>query len=113
MLVPPDRAAAHPSVGYLLGLRGAGVTIEELFAWMDADADSGVMFGECELSFERALSPGAAYAVEGEIIAVERKVGRRAGAFDVLTFRLTLREDAGGAEVCASTNTWVFPRKEA
>lgn len=112
-LAEPDAETAHPSLGYFVAMQGLGVSIQDIFDLMDADADSGVMFGETELEFERVLTPGATYAVEGEITGVERKSGRRAGTFDKLTFVGRVREQDSGELVVTNTNTWIFPRKEA
>ena len=104
------RGGAHPMFGYYLALRGMGISLDDLFALVGATADSGVMFGEARLELIRPLSVGAEYEVSGEIESVERKEGRRAGVFDLVTFRLDVADDAG--PVVVSTNTFVFPRAE-
>ena len=55
--------------------------------------------------------PGATYAVKGGITGIERKEGRRAGVFDIVTFRLEL-SDAGGEPAAVSTNSFIFPRRD-
>lgn len=105
----PDRA--HPSLGYVLAMRGC-VSIEEIFELLETDAQSGVLFGECALEFDHPLVPGTCYTLDGEILSVERKVGRRAGAFDRLTFAVRIRERDTGRPVCTNTNTWMIPREE-
>jgi hypothetical protein len=111
--VTPHPDVAHPSVGYFVAMQGMGVSIQDIFDLMDADADSGVMFGETELEFAGVLKPDATYEVEAEIAAIERKVGKRAGTFDKLTFVVRVSEPGTHEPVVTNTNTWVFPRKEA
>jgi acyl dehydratase len=112
-LTPPDPETAHPSLGYFVAMQGLGLSIQDIFDLMDADADSGVVFGETELEFAGVLHPGATYVVEAEIADVERKSGRRAGTFDKMTFVAKVREQSSGAHVVTNTNTWIFPRQEA
>lgn len=108
---PTSEGPAHPMFGYYVALRGMGMSLDELFAKVGASSDSGVMFGEATLELWRPLAVGGEYGVRGEIVAAERKRGRRAGVFDLVTFRLEVCDDAGPAAV--STNTFVFPRGEA
>ena len=112
-LAEPDPEIAHPSLGYFVAMQGIGVSIDDIFALMGATADSGVVFGETELEFERPVAPGVPYDVEAEIAGIERKSGKRAGVFDKLTFVVRVREQASGEPVVTNTNTWIFPRKEA
>jgi len=114
VLAEQDPDAAHPGLAYFVGLQGAGVSIQEIFDLLDATADSGVMFGEYQLELSAPLRPQVTYVVMGQITDVVRKEGKRAGVFDRVTFILELREEDGGAEpVARTTNTWIFPRKEA
>jgi acyl dehydratase len=110
VLDEPNPDLAHPSLGYVLAMRGC-VSITELFDLLGTDAEAGVMFGECELTFERPLSVGATYDLEGEILSIERKEGRRSGPFDRLRFQVRIREHVGGQLVCTNTNTWMIPRE--
>jgi acyl dehydratase len=112
-LVPQTRDVAHPSLGYFIGMQGVGMSIQEMFDMMEATADSGVMFGETELEFFAPIRLGATFAVEAEVVAVERKEGKRAGVFDKFSFTMRCRDEETGEPVCTCTNTWVFPRKEA
>jgi hypothetical protein len=109
----PDPDRAHPALAYQIAIQGAGVSIQDIFDLMDASADSGVMFGECELEYRGPLRPDATYACDGEITAVERKSGRRAGVFDKLSFQVRIRETEASEPVAVCTNTWIFPRAEA
>jgi len=111
-LAEPDPAAAHPALGYHAAMAGCGVSIGELFALLGADADSGVMFGETELEFNGVLVPGDTYELEGGIVSIERKHGRRAGTFDRMTFQISGRREGETEPLFTATNTWVFPRQE-
>ena len=104
------RGTAHPLYVYYAALGGMGVTLDELFALVDATADSGVMFGEAGIEQRRPMQQGQTYEVGGEILSIVRKSGKRAGTFDILAFRLDV-SDADGV-VGTSYNSFVFPRKE-
>jgi hypothetical protein len=108
----PDPAQAHPTLSYYAAMQGCGVNIQELFDLMDADADSGAMFGECVLEYNGVLAPGETYEIEGGIVSVERKQGRRAGTFDRMTFRISGRRQGENEPRFTVTNTFVFPRRE-
>lgn len=107
----PEPPLAHPSLAYVMAIRGC-VEISELFRLLGTDAESGVLFGECELSFEQPLTIGQRYELDGEILSVERKKGRRSGPFDRVRFQVRMREADGGRPVCTNTNTWMIPRSE-
>jgi len=104
---------AHPVLAYLACLEGSGVSIQGLFDLMEADADSGAVFGEQRLDFFAPVAIGRDYEVDGEVVSVTRKHGRRAGAFDMLTFVLRLREPGAAEPAVVNTNTFIFPRREA
>ncbi len=111
LLSPPlPEGTAHPLYVYYAALGGMGVTLDELFALVDATADSGVMFGEAGIEQRRPMQQGQTYEVGGEILSIVRKSGKRAGTFDILAFRLDV-SDADGV-VGTSYNSFVFPRKE-
>jgi hypothetical protein len=112
ILAEHDASVAHPSLAFFIAMQGTGVDIADVMALLDAPPDSGVMFGENELEFNGALRPGGTYVCDAEILAVERKTGKRAGVFDRLTFTVRLRETAGSEPVATSTSTWIFPRSE-
>jgi N-terminal half of MaoC dehydratase len=109
VLADPPGAAVHPGLAYLAAVQGSGVTFQDIFDLAEATAESGPMFGEQTLTFERPLTTDTEYTVEGEITGVVRKRGKRAGAFDMLTFELRLR-DAAGDLVATNVNTFIFPR---
>ncbi len=108
----PDPLLAHPGIAYMVGLHGGGASIQDVFDLLEADQDSGVLFGEIDLRFHRPLLPGASYAVTGQIDAVERKRGRKAGVFDRVSFTHEIREQAGQPAVDVH-HVWIFPRREA
>jgi hypothetical protein len=111
-MVEPDAEVAHPTLSYYSAMQGCGVTIQEIFDLMGADANSGAMFGECVLEYHGALTPGETYEVEGGIVAVERKQGRRAGAFDSMTFQISGRREDEAEALFTVTNSFIFPRRE-
>jgi hydroxyacyl-ACP dehydratase HTD2-like protein with hotdog domain len=94
-----------------MAMRGC-TSITQLFELLGADAEAGVMFGECGLTFERPLRVGARYDLDGEILSIERKHGRRSGAFDLVTFEVRIREHDSGELACTNLNTWIIPRAE-
>jgi len=106
----PRAEHAHPGIAYMVGLHGGGASIQDILNLLGADADSGVLFGEIELEFERPLEGGVTYEVDGEITAVERKTGRRAGTFDRVTFEHRVRTRPDGEAVATIGHTWIFPR---
>lgn len=97
---------------YYGALAGMGLSVDELFALVGATADDGPMFGEATMEVERPLEIGATYTVTGGIVGVTRKEGRKAGVFDIVAFRLELA-DADGAVAAVSTNSFIFPRRDA
>lgn len=99
----------HP-VWVLLGaLRGMGMTIDDLIELAGARNDEGVVFGETVLEAGRPLVSDETYVVHGAITELKRRESRRAGVIDLITFRLQI-DDSDGAQVAASTQTFVFPR---
>lgn len=108
----PDPDAAHPGMAYVVGLLGAGASIQDIFGLLGADANSGVLFGRIEMAFLSPLVPDREYRVDGEVLTVERKHGKRTGPFDRVTFRhhiyATGHDD--GQPVAVVTHTWIFPR---
>jgi acyl dehydratase len=108
---PTREGVAHPMYVYYAALGGMGISLDELFALVGATADDGVMFGEAAIEIARPLAVGATYEVRGEVTGAERKSGRRAGVFDIVTFALEVVDEHG--ELCGtSTNSFVFPRRD-
>jgi hypothetical protein len=111
---PDPSPHVHPLLVYYAAVQGSGVTFGDIFDLMGASADSGVVVGEQSLVFERPVRIDRLYRVAGGIDAVARKQGRRAGVFDLLTFRLTLTEEEADGPAAVSSMTFIFPRaKEA
>ena len=109
---PTSAGVAHTMEVYYGALAGMGLSVDELFSLVVASADDGPMFGEATMEVERPLEVGATYTVTGGIVDVTRKEGRKAGVFDIVTFRLELAE-ADGAVAAVSTNSFIFPRRDA
>ena len=109
---PPAREGDASAMEVYYGaLAGMGITVTELFTLVGATADDGPMFGEAGIELERPLRIGETYAISGGITGVVRKEGRKAGVFDIVTFRLELTgEDGELAGV--STNSFIFPRRD-
>lgn len=102
---------ASPMEAYYGALAGMGMSVDELFRLVGATADDGPMFGEAEIEVRRPLVIGETYRVSGAMTGVVRKEGRKAGVFDIVTFRLELV--GGDGEVAAvSTNSFIFPRRD-
>lgn len=107
----PDPDWAHPEIAYMIGLQGGGASIVDIMELLGADQDSGVMFGELEFELGRPLRPGTTYEVSGQVIAVERKQGRKAGVFDRATFVHELTEAGQDEPSARITHVWIFPRE--
>lgn len=103
----------HPVLVYVAAVEGSGSTFQDIFDLMDANADSGILFGEQQLDFAGPLEVERTYNVDGEITEVVRKSGKRAGVFDLLTFALRLREPGSAQPTAVSTTTFLFPRVES
>jgi len=100
---------AHPMFCYYAALATMGISLEEFFAVFGATSDDGVMFGEAEIDVRRALTPGATYAVSGEVTGARRKKSRKLGVFDLVEFELSLHD--GDELVGVSRNSFIFPRE--
>lgn len=109
---PTRDGVAHPMFVYYAALGGMGIDLDELFALVGATVDDGVMFGEATIDMATPMTVGATYDVRGTVTDIVRKSGRRAGVFDVVTFALEVVDESGGV-VGTSTNSFVFPRREA
>jgi len=109
---PSMDGGAHPIWAYIATQRGIGVSVAELCALADFDVRDGPMLGSVEIEYDQPLQAGVPYRVTGEVVDLERKVGRRAGTFDLLTYRLAMSAP-GDVAVASCTNTFVLPRREA
>lgn len=109
--VPASAGPASPMEIYFGAMGGFGLSLDELFALVGASSADGPMFGEAEIEQRLPLQIGATYDVRGDITGIVRKEGKRAGVFDILTFRLEL-VNAAGEVAGVSTNSFVFPRRD-
>jgi acyl dehydratase len=108
---PRGEGVANPMWVYYAALAGMGISVDDVFTMCGAAAADGPMFGETTLELLKPLQIGATYDVSGEFTEVQRKEGRRAGVFDIVEFRLELKDESG--ELAAiSTNSFVFPRRD-
>lgn len=107
----PEPAAAHPGVAYAVGLHGGGASIQDIMDLFGTSNDAGVMMAGVEFEFAGTLTPGASYEVEGEVTSVERKAGKRAGAFDLVGFEHRLFDGGDRSPVAVVQHAWVIPRQ--
>lgn len=112
VLAPEDPAPyVHPVLVYYAAVQGSGITFQDIFDLMEASEDSGIMVGEQRFEFAAPLEIDKTYEVEGAIVDVVRKTGRRAGTFDIATFELRVTEPGAPTPLAVSTTSFVFPRK--
>jgi hypothetical protein len=97
----------------MVGLHGGGASIAQIMQLLEADEDSGVLFGELGFEFEKPLVPGTTYEVSGRVVSVERKQGRKAGVFDRATFVHELTAAGDAAPSARVNHVWIFPRGAA
>jgi hypothetical protein len=102
---------ANPMYVYYAALAGMGMSVDDLFHLAGATAEDGPMFGEATIEVAKPIEIGATYTISGAITSVVRKEGRKAGIFDILEFRLEVR-DASGELAGVNTNSFVFPRRD-
>jgi MaoC dehydratase-like protein len=107
---PRSEGVANPMWVYYTALAGMGISVDDLFRLVGATADDGPMFGEATMELEKPLRVGATYEVSGAITDIQRKEGRKAGVFDIVAFRLELRDENGDV-AAVSTNSFIFPRR--
>lgn len=112
MATPTRVGTASPMYVYYAALNGMGISLDDLFALVGATADDGVMFGEAGITALQPLVIGETYSVSGTVTEIVRKSGKRAGVFDIMTFALEIHDQAG-THVGTSTNSFVFPRRDA
>jgi hypothetical protein len=103
----------HPVLVYYAAVQGSGIAFQDIFDLMEASTDSGIMVGEQRFAFRAPLEVEKDYEVDGGIVDVVRKEGRRAGVFDVATFELHVREPGAAEPLAVSTTSFVFPRRAA
>jgi len=101
----------HPVLVYYAAVQGSGVTFQDIFDLMEGSAESGIMLAEQRFQFNRPMVVETEYEVQGGIVDVVRKQGRRAGMFDIATFELQILEPGEAEPVAVSTTSFVFPRR--
>lgn len=111
LLDDPYDDSPHPVLAWMAGVAGMGLTWDELFAWFDARASDGPMFGEHRTTMFAPLSLDATYDISGRIVSLTRKVGRRSGVMDIVGYELDLHLQ--GRHVARCFNSIVFPRRDA
>ena len=104
--------AAHPLLVYMATQAGLGLSLDELFALFLGSAEDGPMLGEWGMEVFRPIRVGVGYDVTGGITSVLRKIGKRTGTFDIITFELELRPTEQPDELHAVTrSSFIFPRR--
>jgi hypothetical protein len=109
---PLPKGSAHPLYAYIATQRAMGITVNGLFEMFGVSMDAGPMLATTVLQFgQRPLKTGSRYEIDGRILQVERKNGRKLGLFDLVAVELRLLED--GAVAAHAVNSFVMPRAVA
>jgi hypothetical protein len=106
----PGATSLHPLHAYIAMQRGINSSIEDLCAFADFSIDDGPLMGTLDLEITTPLEADVEYRVEGEVVDLERKSGKRM-TFDLFTYRERLIAP-NGTVVAIATNSFVLPRKE-
>ena len=109
---PAADGSAHPIYYYIATQVAMGKTVAGVCETCEFDVEDGPMMGSSGVRFTAPLMVGESYKVTGEILSLVRKLSRKLGVMDVLTYRLRLHPAAGGAALLETDNVWVLPRKE-
>ncbi len=107
---PATDGSAHPIYYYVATQVAMGKTVAGVCETCEFDVDDGPMMGSSGVRFTQSLMVGESYKVSGEILSLVRKLSRKLGVMDVLTYRLRLHPAAGGDAVLETDNVWVLPR---
>lgn len=105
----PD-GLAHPAFLFHVPLRGVGLTIESMLALGRPESEDAVRAGGYGWTLRQPLRVDTPYRCTGHVLSVERKEGRRAGAMDVVTFRIEVTDDTDGSPVATVDTTCLFLR---
>lgn len=103
---------AHPAYGHIALNSGMGMAREDFFALCGSTLRTGALFGRGVITYQRPMRIGAEYVISATIIGAERKSGRRAGSFDLVTVRLDATDETGQL-VTELDETYVFLRGSA
>ena len=105
---PWTQEVAHPLFLHIVAHCGKGMPLEEFFALIGTELEAGVTFGQGTLTYHQPLKIGATYRVTTEIVGVERKHGKRRGAFDVVTTQQRVFDEQGTL-VGTSRESYIVP----
>jgi hypothetical protein len=100
---------AHPIFYYVATQVGMGISVADLLALCDFDVADGPLMVGSKVNFTSELMVERDYRVSGRIDSLVRKPSRAFGAMDMLSFTLTLIDEAGET-ILSCTNQWVLPR---
>jgi hypothetical protein len=109
---PAADGSAHPIYYYIATQVAMGKTVAGVCETCEFDVEEGPMMGSSGVRFTEPLMVEQSYRVTGEILSLVRKLSRKLGVMDVLTYRLRLHREADGACILETDNVWVLPRKE-
>jgi hypothetical protein len=107
---PPGAGEPHALWAMAGAIRGLGTDIDGILGVVGATAADGPMVASCDIEYLAPLRFDVAYDVTGQVLGLERKVGRKTGPFDLYTFELCLSAD--GAVATRLTFVWVIPRRD-
>jgi hypothetical protein len=107
---PAADGSAHPIYYYIATQVAMGKSVAGLCEACEFDVEEGPMMGSSGVRFTSPLMVGESYKVTGEILSLVRKLSRKLGVMDVLTYRLRLHPAAGGDALLETDNVWVLPR---
>jgi hypothetical protein len=102
--------APHPVLAFVGAQRGLGVPVAGLFVLFGTAMEEGPLLTDCTIELAGELRVGIEYRVTGQVLAAERKTGRRLGVFDLVTARFSIAEPATGEPVATVTNTYALRR---
>jgi hypothetical protein len=110
-----DAVYAHPGephpINAFIGVqRGLGMTVSELFHYLQSDVGAGPLLAECSIDFPGRIEVDRDYDVRGTVVEVQRKSGRALGNFDLVTCCFELNEASTGNAVARVTNVYAIPR---
>jgi len=106
-----DVPVLHPVWILLGGLRGMGLSMDELMNLARPGPADSVLFGETEVEQRVPLCADTDYAVAGSVVALSRKQGQRSGTLDIMTVRLEISELATGELAAVSSQTYLITRR--
>lgn len=106
----PPAGVAHPVWANLATHMGKSVSFTRLTEILGVPLDAGLLFGGGSLEFAEDIALERDYVVRGGIDAVERRVGRRTGPFEIVTTGLELVDRDTERVVARSRESYIVPR---